>query len=161
MKLPDLFIFIDEVEDNDPEWKEAGPALLYWCVAVPTWKLAIVHRRLKEVVKAPRDFHAKDDYKLKSPNLDLMRNLSDLIITRKLDCLCFPFFKGWLKSPRLHAINEVEFTNRKLNPENYRDVGFYFLAHYLNWYVPRYLYFQATMRLVADRKRFELSINGS
>ena len=152
VKLPDLFIFIDEVEDNGPEWKEAGPALFYWCIVVPKWKVSIVQKGVRELVKDPGRFHAKDKYKLKSPDLNLMRDLTQLIIANKIECLCFPFFKGWLKSPRLLALQEVQFTNHKLRLEDYRVVSFYLLVHYLNWYVPRYLAFQAQMWLVGDRK---------
>lgn len=141
------FVFVDEIEHN----VNNNPTLFYMCLVVIKREEKLISDKVNNLLLplGEKGFHAKRIYKKNSPNLALMKEMTEFIIDNKINWFCFSYSKIFKDSPRLKVLKEVEFSDWKPNIDNYREVGFYFLLHSLNSFLSE-LNYKPDYQLVFD-----------
>src|SRR5216684_6596880 len=111
MKTVRSYIFVDEVKDIPATVQDAGQWIFFFGVGIPANAVDAIEAKLSIVLQASgsTSFHAKDSYKEKSPNLDLMNAMTGIASSLHLPWICFPFSKQWLSNPRLDVLQKMEF----------------------------------------------------
>lgn len=149
MKTVRSYILVDEVKDV----QDSGPCIFLFGVGIPENAVDAIGTKLSIVVHpfGSNGFHAKDSYKEKSANLDLMNEMTGIISSFHLPCFCFPFAKHWLADPRLDVLQKMEFKGWQPNMSNYEFVAFYLFLHCLNSFLSGQNYLKQTSRLVCHQ----------
>jgi len=105
------YIFIDETKFNTTN-NDIDNSFYYFGVIVPKEILSKIESEFLNLINhSPKGFHAKNEYKEKNVNINLMRGMNDLIIDNKLKCLTFRYDRDILfeKTKNMKRLNfEVE-----------------------------------------------------
>jgi hypothetical protein len=138
MKTVGSYVFVDEVKDNAETAAQAGHWHYLMGIGVSCENKTSVELEVIEATKSlgTKGFHARKQYKAKSPNVELMRSLTAIILRNQLPWFCFPFGKEWLNHPRLAELKKYKPIGWQLNPLNHEQVAFLFMIHLVNWHLP-------------------------
>lgn len=153
MKLVHSYVFVDEVKDVPATAKDAGQWIFLIGVGIPADAIVAVEAKLSSVLHplGSNGFHAKDAYKEKCPDLQLMNSLTGIVSSFRLPWFCFPFAKQWLRNPRLEVLQKLEFKGWQPKVSNYEFVAFYLFLHCLNTILSEQSHLQQSTRLVCDQ----------
>ncbi len=122
--------FVDETKFslNDSDFEDS---IYYLGVAVrkpEIHKINLLYDSLIDKYGLEKGFHATKAFKEKNPNKDLMSDFCDLIISNKLRCYCFKYYKS-----RLYEASKIAFqkyNNEILNFSNQEfQALFYFIQN--------------------------------
>lgn len=153
MKAVRSYIFVDEVKDVPATVHDAGQWIFLMGIGIPGNTINAVETRLSTVLQplGSNGFHAKDSYKEKSPNFELMNAMSDIVASFRLPWFCFPFAKTWLTNPRLEILQKMQFNGWQPKVSNYEFAAFYFFLHCLNTFLLANSQLQQSSRLICDQ----------
>ena len=153
MKTVRSYIFVDEVKDVPTTVHDAGQWIFLIGIGIPANTIDAVEAKLSTVLQplGSNGFHAKDSYKEKSPNFELMNAMTDIVSSFRLPWFCFPFAKAWLTSPKLENLQKMQFKGWQPKVSNYEFAAFYFFLHCLNTFLLTHSQLEQSSRLVCDQ----------
>lgn len=119
------YIFIDETKFNILN-NDIDNSLYYFGIIVPKEIITKIETEfIKLINHSPRGFHAKDEYKEKKVNSNLMKSMTDLIINNKLICLAFKYDKEFLYE-KTRILKRLNFEVNRLNNHEFQAL-FWFI----------------------------------
>lgn len=146
------FLFIDEVKNSRLNG-DLDDSFYYFAVAVPKLKLLNVTQQFEVLrIGLIKGFHAKDQYKLKRINTDLLNNMTEMMLTNDLFSFCFKYDKDRfydLSKKYLPAINNFEI-QAKINNWEFQAF-FYFVQTLDNCFKNKEANLEFPVCLFADR----------
>jgi len=129
------FLFCDELEV--PQEADYSLTLYYFGILIKAENIAEIEQQVLNSISKllPESFHAIKHYKNRK-NWDIFEKFNEIILTNKLEILCFAFVKDWLKLEEFKIINTLSLPQWKEFPiKNYRAKAFYLFLHVLNYHL--------------------------
>lgn len=138
VKLVNSYFFVDEIKENINICNKPKLSITFIAIGIKHSFINSLEQQLNAIIRPLncKYFHAKDVYKEKSANLEIMNSLTDLSCSYNLHCFQFSFAKDWLNHPKLNALKQIKWTDWTVNTTNYEQVAFYLFYHCLNTYIP-------------------------
>ncbi|TAL33130.1 MAG: hypothetical protein EPN93_13915 [Spirochaetes bacterium] len=119
------YIFIDETKFNTLN-NDIDNSLYYFGIIVPKEIITKIETDFLNLINhSHKGFHAKDEYKEKNVNSDLMKAMTDLIINNKLICLAFKYDKDFLYE-KTKILKRLNFEVNRLNNHEFQAL-FWFI----------------------------------